>query len=77
MNLKLEIQASESLNGSPWTTLVEKTGEAAWNTLGLAVTPPEEEPPVNGSVPLEISESAPATLTTMRFYRMHVSLLAP
>ena len=74
LNLKLEIQASEALDGSPWTTLVTKTGEGAWSTFGGTVTPPVERSPVNGSVPLVIQESSPATVTPMRFYRMHVSL---
>ena len=75
LNLKLEIQASGSLEGSPWTTLAEKTGDGTWSTPGVTVSPPVEVTPVNGSVPLEIEESIQAPLTAMRFYRMLVTLL--
>ncbi len=75
LNLKLEIQACETLDGGTWTTIAEKTGEEEWTTPGVTVAPPQEVPAVNGSVPLEIEESVAAPLTPMRFYRMQVSLL--
>ena len=75
LNLKLEIQASESLNGNTWTTLAEKTGDGNWSIAGITVSQPQEAAPVNGSVPFVIQESVAAPLTTKRFYRMQASTL--
>ena len=75
LNLKLQIQASNSLIGDTWSTLAEKTGEGNWLVSGASVGPPQEAAAINGSVPLELQESVSAPLTSSRFYRILVSLL--
>ena len=73
LNLKLEIQASPSLNNPTWTTLAEKSGDGNWQPTTLGVGTPLERPPVNGAVPVEIEESGPAS--ARRFYRLSVSII--
>jgi hypothetical protein len=72
-NLKLEIQASPTLDGASWTTILEKTGEENWLVTDEGVAQPQEMSAVNGSVPIQINESIPASSTERRFYRLLVS----
>lgn len=72
-NLKLEIQASPTLDGASWTTMLEKTGEANWIVTEAGVAQPQEMSAVNGSVPLRINEAVPASPTERRFYRLRVT----
>jgi hypothetical protein len=75
MNLKLEIQASDSLADSDWTTLVEKSGDAYWHVAKADVDPPQESIAVNGSVPLQVQESVALPAADRRFYRLLVSVI--
>ncbi len=76
-NLKLEIQASESLIGGQWTTLVEKTGNENWQPMEAGISPPQEGPAVAGSVPLSVQETVALTNSTSRFYRIFASVIPP
>ncbi|MES2440108.1 MAG: hypothetical protein V4584_13650 [Verrucomicrobiota bacterium] len=72
-NLKMEIQASSSLEGSPWVTLVEKTGDGTWLVMNAGVAQPQVMPTANGTAPVRIDESVLPDISTRRFYRLWVS----
>ena len=74
MNLRIEIQASDSLVSGTWTKLVEKTGDGDWQVANAGVAEPLETIAVNGSVPVQIEESVALPLAGRRFYRLFVSM---
>lgn len=74
-NLKLEIQASDSLSGDHWSTLAEKSGDANWLSVSADIAQPEEMPVINGSVPLRVEEFTALPVYGRRFYRMMVSVI--
>lgn len=74
-NLKLEIQASNSLIGGVWNTLVEKSGNGNWLGIEAGVDPPVEGTAVAGSVPLVVKESVALPANAHRFYRLLVTVI--
>jgi hypothetical protein len=75
-NLKLEIQASSSMDAGSWSTLVEKSGEGNWLMVAGGVAQVQETTASNGSVPVRIEESVAEAQGSRRFYRLVVSVIA-
>jgi hypothetical protein len=76
-DLKLEIQASPSLNEASWTVLAEKSGAGEWLVRGAGVAPPHEAAATAGVVPLTVEESLTGSLTQRRCYRLAVTVIPP
>ncbi|MEY3897908.1 MAG: hypothetical protein RLZZ214_3429, partial [Verrucomicrobiota bacterium] len=74
MNMKLEIQASPTLDGSSWTRIAEKSGDADWVLTG-ATMPNPESAAVAGVVPFNLQETVPLPLGSLRFYRLVATVI--
>jgi hypothetical protein len=73
VNVKLELQACDSLDGFTWTKIAERSGGDDWVLTG-ATMPAPESAAVNGAISLSVQESVPLPLGTRRFYRLVASL---
>jgi large repetitive protein len=73
VNVKLELQACDTLDSATWTKIAERAGAEDWVLTGATIPAPESAA-VNGAISTSIQESVPLPLGTRRFYRMAATL---